>query len=281
MSDRLDGIVGARYSSEEKDDWNLRGLSGNPAFDPEYLWSFEAGGKSTLADGNAIVNAAVFLYDYTNLQVSTFSEGTVVVTNAAEATILGLEMDVSAVLSDEFTWTSSLMALKAEYDEFLSRYGFIDTPAGRQPNVLDLSGNNMVNAPELSLTSTLNYNADIALGEFSAMAQVAYRSTVYHSQFNEVEVGQSGVMLANIRAGIRFSQARLPGHRPGRTDGHRARRQGAKSGPAKRALHLRVHIRRAERGHRSGSGPSPGRLVGRRARGPHPDSARNRHRRRS
>ena len=269
LSDRLDGIVGARYSSEEKDDWNLRGLtggnfdglfgasdpkafsfgfpprmtvndwnaftpkfglkydysadimlyatltrgfksggtnslSGNPAFDPEYLWSFEVGGKSTLADGNAIVNAAAFLYDYTDLQVSTFSEGTVVVTNAAEATILGLEMDVSAVLSDEFTWTSSLMALKAEYDEFLSRYGFIDTPAGRQPNVLDLSGNNMVNAPELSLTSTLNYNADIALGEFSAMAQVAYRSTVYHSQFNEVEVGQSGVMLANIRAGIRF-----------------------------------------------------------------------------
>ncbi len=269
LSDRLDGIVGARYSNEEKDDWNLRGLtggnfdglfgasdprafsfsfpprmtvddwnaftpkfglkydysdnimvyttltrgfksggtnslSGDAAFDPEHLWSFEVGGKSTLGDGRAIVNAAAFLYDYTDLQVSTFSEGTVVVTNAAEATVAGLELDVSAVLSDEFTWTSSVMALKAEYDEFLSRYGFIDTPAGRQPNVLDLSGNNMVNAPELSLTSTLNYNADIGPGEFSAMAQVAYRSTVYHSQFNEVEVGQGSIMLANIRAGIRF-----------------------------------------------------------------------------
>ena len=269
FNDRLSGIVGARYSNEEKDDWNLRGLtggnydglfggsdprafsfsfparmtvddwdaftpklglkydysenillygtltrgfksggtnslSGDAAFDPEYLWSFEVGGKSTLADGNAIVNAAAFLYDYTDLQVSTFSEGTVVVTNAAEATIVGLELDVSAVLSEEFTWNSSVMALRAEYDEFLSRYGFIDTAAGRLPNVLDLDGNNMVNAPELSLTSTLNYNSDIPLGEFSAMAQVSYRSTVYHSQFNEVEVGQGSIMLANMRAGIRF-----------------------------------------------------------------------------
>ena len=269
FNDRLSGIVGARYSNEEKDDWNLRGLtggnfdglfggsdprafsfsfpprmtvddwdaftpklglkydysenillygtltrgfksggtnslSGNAAFDPEYLWSFEVGGKSTLADGNAIVNAAAFLYNYTDLQVSTFSEGTVVVTNAAEATIAGLELDVSAVLSEEFTWNSSVMALRAEYDEFLSRYGFIDTPAGRLPNVLDLDGNNMVNAPELSLTSTLNYNSDIPLGEFSAMAQISYRSTVYHSQFNEVEVGQGSIMLANMRAGIRF-----------------------------------------------------------------------------
>ena len=53
-------------------------LSGDPAFDPEYLWSLELGGKSTLADGRATANAAaLFYYDYTDLQVSTFTEGTV------------------------------------------------------------------------------------------------------------------------------------------------------------------------------------------------------------
>ena len=263
FSDRLDGTVGLRYSSEEKEDWNLRGLtggnfdglfgasdprafsfgfpprnttddwsaftpklglkydlrddimvystltrgfksggtnslSGDPAFDPEYLWSLELGGKSTLADGRATANAALFYYDYTDLQVSTFTEGTVSVTNAAEATVLGLELDVSMVLSDEFTWTSSAMLLDAEYDEFVTRYG------GGTGIVLDVAGNSLVNAPEVSLTSTLNYSADIGPGEFSAMAQIAYRSTVYHSQFNEAEVGQGSLMLANIRAGIRF-----------------------------------------------------------------------------
>ncbi len=263
FSDRFSGIVGGRYSREEKDDRNLRGLNpGNfdglfgasdpmdltlnfggrtstddwtaftpklglkydynedillyttltrgfksggsnslgpePAFDPEYLWNLEAGGKSTLADGRAIVNAAVFYYDYTDLQVSTFTEGTVRVTNAAEATLVGLELDVSAVLSDQFTWTASTMALSAEYDKFVTRYG---GPAGL---VLDVAGNSLVNAPEISVTSTLNYTAEVGPGEFSAMAQIAYRSTVYHSQFNEAEVGQSGVMLANLRAGIRF-----------------------------------------------------------------------------
>ena len=263
FSDRLDGIVGVRYSSEEKDDWNLRGLtggnfdglfgasdprafsfsfpprtttddwnaftpklglkydysddvmiygtltrgfksggtnslSGDPAFDPEYLWSLEVGGKSTLADGRATANAAAFYYDYTDLQVSTFTEGTVSVTNAAEATVVGLEVDVSAALSDLFTWTTSAMVLQAEYDEFITRFG------GAAGTVLDVAGNNLVNAPELSLTSTLSYSADVGPGEFSAMAQIAYRSTVHHSQFNEPEVGQSSLMLANLRAGITF-----------------------------------------------------------------------------
>ena len=263
FSDRLDGIVGVRYSNEEKEDWNLRGLtggnfdglfgasdprafsfsfpprnttddwnaftpklglkydysddimvygtltrgfksggtnslSGDPAFDPEYLWSLEVGSKSTLADGRAIANASAFYYDYTDLQVSTFTEGTVRVTNAAEATVVGIELDVSTVISDQFTWDTSAMLLNAEYDQFVTRFG------GGAGTVLDVEGNKLINAPEISLTSTLSYSADIGPGTFSAMAQVAYRSEVFHSQFNETEVGQDSVTLANVRAGITF-----------------------------------------------------------------------------
>ena len=263
FSDRLDGIVGVRYSNEEKEDWNLRGLtggnfdglfgasdprafsfsfpprnttddwnaftpklglkydysddimvygtltrgfksggtnslSGDPAFDPEYLWSLEVGSKSTLADGRAIANASAFYYDYTDLQVSTFTEGTVRVTNAAEATVVGIELDVSTVLSDQFAWDTSAMLLNAEYDQFVTRFG------GGAGTVLDVEGNKLINAPEISLTSTLSYSADIGPGTFSAMAQVAYRSEVFHSQFNETEVGQDSVTLANVRAGITF-----------------------------------------------------------------------------
>lgn len=263
FSDRLDGIVGVRYSNEEKEDWNLRGLtggnfdglfgpsdprafsfsfpprnttddwnaftpklglkydysddimiygtltrgfksggtnslSGDPAFDPEYLWSLEVGSKSTLADGRAIANASAFYYDYTDLQVSTFTEGTVRVTNAAEATVAGLELDVSMVLSDQFTWDASAMLLNAEYDRFVTRYG------GAAGIVLDVGGNLLINAPEVSLTSTLGYSTDIGPGTFSAIAQIAYRSEVFHSQFNETEVGQDSVTLANVRAGITF-----------------------------------------------------------------------------
>ncbi len=263
FSDRLDGIVGVRYSNEEKEDWNLRGLtggnfdglfgasdprafsfsfpprnttddwnaftpklglkydysdnimvygtltrgfksggtnslSGDPAFDPEYLWSLEVGGKSTLADGRAIANASAFYYDYTDLQVSTFTEGTVRVTNAAEATVVGIELDVSAVLSDQFTWDTSAMLLNAEYDQFVTRFG------GGAGTVLDVEGNKLINAPEISLTSTLSYSTDIGPGTFSALAQIAYRSEVFHSQFNETEVGQDSITLANVRAGITF-----------------------------------------------------------------------------
>ena len=42
------------------------------------------------------LNGSFFYYDYSDLQVSTFLNGTTVVENAAEATIIGLELDLLA-----------------------------------------------------------------------------------------------------------------------------------------------------------------------------------------
>ena len=51
-----------------------------------------------MADGRVYVNTAVFYNDYKDLQVQTFLRpGVVYISNAASATITGLELEATAV----------------------------------------------------------------------------------------------------------------------------------------------------------------------------------------
>ena len=45
-------------------------LDNSPAFDPEFIWSYEGGFKTTMANGAIRLNGALFYYDYSDLQVS-------------------------------------------------------------------------------------------------------------------------------------------------------------------------------------------------------------------
>ena len=94
--------------------WNA--FDASPSFEPETLWSYEIGSKSDLADGRVRLNTSAFYYDYKNLQVSAFKDGLTVTTNAAEATVWGLEADLSMRASDQFTINASAAYLDATYD---------------------------------------------------------------------------------------------------------------------------------------------------------------------
>ena len=91
-------------------------------FDEELLSAVELGVKSTLANGRVRLNAAYFYSKYDDLQrelqvlVPTGPENLIV--NAAEATIQGLEVEMTALLSENLTLRSSAGYLDAEYDEF-------------------------------------------------------------------------------------------------------------------------------------------------------------------
>ena len=82
FSDRLDGIVGVRYSNEEKEDWNLRGLTGGNfdglfgASDPR-AFSFAFMPRNTTDDWNAFTPKLGLTYDYSDniLLYSTLTRG--------------------------------------------------------------------------------------------------------------------------------------------------------------------------------------------------------------
>ena len=73
------------------------------------------------------LNASAFYYDYTDLQVSVFASlgniTTTFTTNAAEATVQGLELELQARPVANLDLAASISYLDATYDEFVTPYG--------------------------------------------------------------------------------------------------------------------------------------------------------------
>jgi iron complex outermembrane receptor protein len=142
-------------------------------FNPEFVWSYEAGFKSTIFDGAATFNATGFYYDYDDLQVLVPEFGTTVVRNAGSARGYGLEAQLNATFADGFTGFVGVSLLNAEYEEFIR-------------GTVDLKGNKLSRAPGFTFTAGVNYETPIANGwNFIAAADFAYTSRQYLGPLND------------------------------------------------------------------------------------------------
>src|SRR5690606_34020654 len=90
-------------------------------FDEETLRSYELGLKSQWWDNRLRLNAAVFLADYDDIQVnaqSDLSDATKAdIINAGEAEIEGVELDLTALLTDRITLGLNYGYLNADYEQ--------------------------------------------------------------------------------------------------------------------------------------------------------------------
>ncbi|MEM7707527.1 MAG: TonB-dependent receptor [Pseudomonadota bacterium] len=129
-------------------------------FDPEELWNYEIGMKADFFDSRLRLNAAAFVMDWEDLQVS-FQENLIDdngdfilfggVNNAESATSRGVAITTTAILSDSLLVNVNLGYLDAEFDSFTA---LIDG-ANR---VLD--GRVIPNSPELTASADAEYNFD-------------------------------------------------------------------------------------------------------------------------
>ena len=100
---------------------NVTATAPGGAFQPEFAWSYEGGLKRTMADGRVYVNTAVFYNDYQDLQVQTFLRpGVVHISNAASATITGLELEATAAVRRSLHLAGQVSWLDATYDRYLA-----------------------------------------------------------------------------------------------------------------------------------------------------------------
>ena len=178
----------------------------NAPFDPEFIWSYEAGAKLELLDRRLRLNGSVFHYDYSDLQVSTFINGFTVVTNAASAKIDGFELETAFAATDGLTLIANVGYLDARYEDFLSPFG---RNADGTTNVVDVSGNRLRNAPEWKLTGGFDYEAPIgdALA-LTASARANHTTRTYFSQFNENVASNPALTLVDARIGIGSADGR-------------------------------------------------------------------------
>jgi iron complex outermembrane receptor protein len=137
---------------------NLRGTTPETLspFDPENVTQLELGMKSDWFDQLLRANLAVFWADYTDIQRTQFiavnGVPATVTSNAASASISGLELELTALPTDRLELGASLGLLSAEYDEF---NGFDGT---------DKSDEKFDDVPEMtysvSATYTIEFGAD-------------------------------------------------------------------------------------------------------------------------
>jgi iron complex outermembrane receptor protein len=159
--------------------FNLTSTQAGRGYAPEWAWSYEGGVKTELWRGRARMRLAAFHSDYTDLQVQTaIRPGVIDISNAAVATIRGLELEGSSRLASSLNAGGHVAWLDATYGRYIA--------VGVGGVTADASGHRLTNAPEWSGRLWLEWSHDVGKGYvFSLFADARTQSTVFFTPFND------------------------------------------------------------------------------------------------
>ena len=199
-----DLMLYASYSEGFKSGIFLTGQR-SPVLDPEIVKAWEAGMKGTFLDRTLQMNAAMFYYDFTDLQqgrsVPAGTSGfTLVYENAASAEVNGVEAEFTWLATENLSLDGSVTWLDATFDDYVTTDPF-DTVM-QQLGLIDpgvdlsrqLAGNRMVQSPEWAWSLGANLDIQHANGwQSTVRLSAAYKGEVQFSQFNHDALSQDSV----------------------------------------------------------------------------------------
>ena len=136
-------------------------LQAPATFSSDSVWNYEVGEKSELLDKHLILNVSAYYERWTNPQVATNLAGFGITANGADARIYGLEAEMQALLSREWT-----LGLNAGYTnaEFTANSAITGFPSGYSiPDIPDFTASATLRwkhpvSNNLSLTASLEGN---------------------------------------------------------------------------------------------------------------------------
>lgn len=183
------------------------GLSdGGRRHKPEFLTNYEIGAKTEFFDRTLAVNVAAFMMKYRDMQVSSIEytgddggggrQQQLVTSNAAKATISGVEAEWSWRLSKADRFQGNVSFLNAKYDDFLTcDSALLDCAV--EANAQNLKGEQMPHAPKFS--TTVAYEHDFALGNglLTPRVQAHYQTRTKLGPFGDIHPNASNLAQAN------------------------------------------------------------------------------------
>ncbi len=165
------------------------GLDNVSLFNKEKLWNYEVGANGYLMDRRLRLQGAVFLMNWTDLQVEVRQsfcnvDGVLVpidefvgtgclitpvdrTVNAEKARSKGFELSTQALLTPQLQFGAALGYLDAEYVEFVTSLRGSDQ---------DLAGQRIGQAPKWTVSANLQYDFEVAGGETTARVEWVHRS---------------------------------------------------------------------------------------------------------
>ncbi|THD55040.1 TonB-dependent receptor [Phenylobacterium sp.] len=175
--------------------YNFPGGKWPTSYQPDSVWSYEAGEKARFFDRRLIVNASLYYEDWKNIQLEALPGDWALNINGNKATIYGGEIESRAVLGGGFQLDASLGLTHAWVDP--GPHWQI-TPLDKLSDVAPVNGN-----------LGLSYSKDLtAKYTFTARAESAYVGRRYSLAFpfgfslNGKYIQLPDYDLTNIRAGI-------------------------------------------------------------------------------
>jgi len=195
-----DKMVYATYSEGFRAGGVNRARVEVPKYEPDWVYNYEIGWKTTWAGGRLRFNGAAYLIDWDDFQYS-FLDYTVspltIIQNAGKAQTKGLEWDLNWAVTDDFTLTFA-----GSYNNAKLQEDFIRVDSANVGYVSAPKGTKMPTIPKLQLTAIGRYNFNV--GDLPMFGQFAV--SYADENWNILEVDSrflldSGTVL-NLTAGI-------------------------------------------------------------------------------
>ncbi|MGW7771616.1 TonB-dependent receptor [Pseudomonas machongensis] len=171
--------------------------------DPEELDAYELGLKSEWFDRRLTVNANVFYYDYSDIQVNllTVNNGvlTTALTNGAKGKVKGAELEIEGQPTERLHLRAALSFLDTEYTDFKN----VNPSTGAV--TADYSGNSFVRSPRNVVSLGADYTLPLDVpGRVVAGGDVSFRDKEYfladrQSSGADETLSQPHYTLANAR----------------------------------------------------------------------------------
>ena len=165
---------------------------------PETVTNIELGLKSQLLDNRLRFNMAIFDMDYEDKQLDVDIPDTLaaigratVTDNVAEATFRGVEIELYAIINQNFSVDLNMGYLDASYDEFFADF----TGSGTESDFTYLEP---LRAPELTWTLGLTYEWQAGVGIAYIRASAHFIGEHHTSQLNSQTVFNNDQTLVDL-----------------------------------------------------------------------------------
>ena len=164
----------------------------------ETLISYEAGFKSEFWDGRARLNAAVFMYDYRDIQLGVFVQlptggFATRLRSAGDVEVRGAEFELAVNPIENLRLTAGVGMLDSEFKD--------SNTVNSGGVIYDLKGKELPLSFPISFNGSARYGAPVAGGEGWVRADYAWKPDHYFTTDNSDREGSDAYGILNLRAG--------------------------------------------------------------------------------
>ncbi len=181
---------------------NRARVPGIPKYEPDWVYNYEFGWKTTWADGRVRFNGAAYMVDWEDFQFGflDFSiSNLTIIQNVGNARTKGIEWDLDFAATDNLT-----LSFAGSYNDAKLREDFWRIDADRVEGLPPTApkGTAMPYVPEVQLTGIARFTFDMGDLPGFAQAAISYRESAWNDLDVEARRKMDSYAVVNLSAGI-------------------------------------------------------------------------------